>query len=359
MNRLLRWLAVLAGVSALGLGAASCFPGLPTGGSDEAEDDTLDFRYVDGDEDSDNYLLELRINGPILNSPSNSGFFSIDSSVTYAYQFQKLMEKVSEDDRIQGIFLRMSTPGGTIVGSTVIYDALADYQEATENPIHVYIEGLSASGGVWSMVAADQILAAPGSIIGSIGVIGPTLVYFDNPVAIDGGLFGGGVTTQGGVQQFVISAGKGKDLGNPFRQPTEEELANLRVNINNEYDNFVTHVSETRGIPEPTLRQEIGAFIFGTEQAQQYNLIDGTSGRPEAIAALADKLELEDDYQLVRIGYDEPSLIEILLGQPPLDLTYEQQQAIVQQDLCKLQTYSLLAYYGDVNALCPSPYQAD
>jgi len=287
MNRLLRGFAVLAGVSVIGLGAAGCFPGFPSGRSDEAEDDTLEFSYVDGDEDSDNYLLELRINGPILNSPSNAGFFNVDSSVTYAYQFQELMEKVAEDDRVQGIFLRISTPGGTIVGSNVLYDALAHYQAATENPIHVYVEGLSASGGVWAMVAADQILAAPGSIIGSIGVIGPTLVYFNNPVAVDGGLFGGGVTTQGGIQQFVISAGKGKDLGNPFRQPSEEELASLRTNINNEYDNFVAHVSETRGIPEQTLRQEMGAFIFGTEQAQQYNLIDGTSGRPEAIAALA------------------------------------------------------------------------
>lgn len=356
MNRLLRWLAVLAGVSLMGLGTTGCIPNFSSS-SDKAEDDTLDFRYVEGDEDSENYLLELRINGPILNSPSNAGFFSLDSSVTYAYQFQELMEKVAEDDRIQGIFLRMSTPGGTVLGSNVIYEALADYKAATENPIYVYIEGLSASGGVWSMVAADQILAAPGSIIGSIGVIGPTLVYFNNPVAVDGGLLGGGVTTQGGIQQFVISAGKGKDLGNPFRQPTEEELQSLRTNIDNEYDNFVTHIVETREITEQTLRQEIGAYIFGTEQAEQYNLIDGTSGRPEAIAALATTLELEDNYQLVRIGYDEPGLIEILLGQSPLELTYDQQQAIIQQDLCNLQTYSLLAYYGDVNALCSSPYQ--
>ena len=355
MNRLLRRLAVLAGAAMVSLSAVGCLPNFSSN-SDDGEEDSFDFRYVDGDEDSDNYLLEIRINGPILNSPSNAGFFGLDSSVTYAYQFQKLMEKVAEDDRIQGIFLRISTPGGTVVGSNVVYEALAGYKETTENPIYAYIEGLSASGGVWSMVAADQILAAPGSIVGSIGVIGPTLVYFNNPVAIDGGLFGGGVTTQDGIQQFIISAGKGKDLGNPFRQPTEEELQSWRVNINDEYDKFVTHISETRGISEQTLRQEMGAYIFGTEQAQQYNLIDGTSGRPDAVAALAENLELGEDYQLVRIGYDEPSLIEILLGQAPIELTYDQQQTVIQQDLCHLQTYSLLAYYGDVNTLCPSPY---
>ncbi|MGF1457694.1 MAG: S49 family peptidase [Leptolyngbyaceae cyanobacterium] len=352
MNRIFQSLGLSISLVALGLGVTGCIPNFSSSSTEE-EEDTLEFRYVDGDEDSDNYLLELRINGPILNTPSNSGFFSLDSSVTYAYQFQKLMEKVAEDERVQGVFLRISTPGGTVVGSNVIYEALADYKATTEKPIYAYIEGLSASGGVWSMVAADQIFAAPGSLIGSIGVVGPTLVYFDSPVAIDGGLLGGGVTTQGGIQQFVISAGKGKDLGNPFRQPNEEELQVLRTNINNEYDNFVEHVSETRDISEQTLRQEMGAYIFGTEQAEQYNLIDGTSGRPEAVAALATTLEFEDDYQLVRIGYDEPSLIEILLGQTPLDLTYEQQQAAIQQDLCHLQTYSLLAYYGNVVSLCP------
>lgn len=352
MNRFVRWLALLAGITTVSLGMTSCLPGIPKTSSD-TEDDTLEFRYVDGDEDSDNYLLELRINGPILNTPSNAGFFAIDSGVTYAYQFQDLLEQAAEDDRIRGIFLRLSTPGGTVVGSNVIFDALMDYKAATENPVYAYIEGLSASGGVWAMVAADQIFSAPGSIIGSIGVIGPTLVYFNNPVAVDGGILGGGVTTQGGIQQFVISAGKGKDLGNPFRQPTEEELQVLRTSINNEYDNFVEHIVATRDIAEPTLRQDIGAYIFGTEQAEQYNLIDDTLGRPEAIAALAESLELGDDYQLVQITYDSPGLIEVLLGQTPLDLTYEQTQALIQADLCNLTNQNFLAYYGNVLDLCP------
>ena len=354
MNRFVRWLAVLTGLGMVSLGAAGCIPGIPKS-SDNTDDEAFEFRYIDGDEDSENYLLQLRINGPILNTPSNGGFFGLDSGVTYAYQLQSLLEEVAEDDRIEGLYLRVSTPGGTVVGSNVIYEALVDYKEATDNPIYVYIEGISASGGVWSMVAADKIFAAPGSIIGSIGVIGPTLVFFNNPVALDGGLLGGGVTTQDGIQQFVVSAGKGKDLGNPFRQPTEEELSILQTNINNEYDNFVTHIASTRDISEQTLRNEMGAYIFGTDLAQQYNLIDETSGRPEAIAALASALELEDDYQLVQIGFDQPSLLEVLLGQTPLEFSYEQQQELIQADLCALTNYNFLAYYGDLSSLCPQP----
>ncbi|MEL6382568.1 MAG: S49 family peptidase [Cyanobacteria bacterium J06626_18] len=353
MNRLTRWVSALAGVAVVSLGATGCFPG--GSGSSSVDSDTLAFKYLEGNEDSENYLLEVRINGPILNSPSTSGFFALDSSVTYAYELRDLLRKAAEDDRVRGILLRLSTPGGTVVGSTVLYDALVEYKEATENPVYAHIEGLSASGGVWSMVAADEIYAAPGSIVGSIGVIGPTISYFDEPFAVDGGILGGGVTTRNGIQQFVISAGKGKDLGNPFRQPSEEELQVLQRSINNEYDNFVAHIVETRGIDEQTLRQEMGAYIFGTELAEQYNLIDGTLGRTETIAALAEAVELGENYQLVDISRPEPSLFDLLFGQASeVELSYEQQQAIVQQDLCDLANYSILAYHGNVLTLCPA-----
>ena len=355
MRRLIRWMFTLTGMAVLGLGATGCIPGIPKGES-QAEEDALTFTYVEGDEQSDNYLLEIHIRGPILNSPSGAGFFGLDAGVTYAYQLQDLLEKAAEEERIQGLFLRLATPGGTVVGSNVIYEALVAYKEATENPVYAYIEGLSASGGVWAMVAADEIYAAPGSIVGSIGVIGPTLVFFDQPFAVDGGILGGGVTTRNGIQQFVVSAGKGKDLGNPFRQPSEEELRVLQTSINNEYNNFVQHIAETREISEQTLRQEMGAYIFDTAQAEQFNLIDGTLGRPEAITALVDSLELEDDYQLVRIGGTAPSLFDLLFGQLKTELSYEQQQAILEEDLCNLAHYSILAYHGDVLSLCPAQY---
>jgi protease-4 len=355
MNRGWRWLLAVSGIAALTLGMVSCVPGIPKS-SRKSDKDALEFTYLEGDRNSDNYLLEVRINGPILNTSSSSGFFAVDSGVTYAYEVEKLLKKAAKDERIKGILLRTSTPGGTVVGSNVLYDALKAYQDTTENPIYAFIDGLSASGGVWSMVAADKIFAAPGSIVGSIGVIGPTLVYFNNPVAVDGGILGGGVTTQNGIQQYVISAGKGKDLGNPFRQPTPEELQVLRESINSEYNHFVQHVAKTRDIPEQTLRQEMGAYIFGTEQAKQYKLIDDVKGRSEAITALADFLELEEDYQLVRVGTDEPGLLELLLGQAPETLTHAQQQDIIQKDLCTLASYSILVYHGDVAGLCPAAF---
>jgi protease-4 len=347
MHRLTAFTAAIA----LTLGISACGGGPQDAGGDEP----LSYDYVAGDDDSDNYLLEIHINGIILNSPASTGLFGV-SGATYGYELQEILEKASEDDQVNGIFLRLSTPGGTVVGSEVIYQALAQYKTDTGNPIVAYVEGLSASGGVWSMVAADVIYAAPGSIVGSIGVVGPSLLFFDDPVAIDGGLFGGGITTRNGIQQFAIAAGKGKDLGNPFRAPTEEELQVVQTSIDNVYGNFVAHVVATRGISEQTLREEMGAYIFDTETAEGYNLIDGTLGRPEALAELAQLAELETEYQLVQVSYPQPSLLDILLGQAPEPLTFEQQRSLIQSDLCSITTTSILAYYGDITALCPSQY---
>lgn len=355
MTRLFHRTLTLLGVTALGLTSLGCFPVFVPSKPDSPTED-LSFEYIDGDEASDNYLLELRINGPILHRDVGPGFLGVDGGVTYAYAFQRVLEKAAEDDRVAGILLRLSTPGGTIVGSSVIYRALEDYKAETGNPIVAYVDGISASGGVWTMVAADEIYAAPGSIVGSIGVIGPSFVYFDDPIAVDGGLLGGGVTTRNGIQQFVISAGKGKDLGNPFRLPTEEELQVLQRNIANEYDNFVAHVAATREIPEAQIRDEMGAYIFDTETAEALGLIDGTDYQEAAIAALATRAELDDDFQLVRVERSTPSLLAVLLGQAPAARADETLQAQIEQDLCDMTTQAMLVYYGNVSTLCPAWY---
>lgn len=355
MHRLSTLVLGLFTATALSLGIAAC------GGKSSAPeaDPPLSFSFVEGDASSDNYLLEISVSGPILNRSSGSGWFALEGGITYGYNLQRLLQRVAKDDRVQGIFLRMATPGGTVVGSDVIYEALVNYKEETGNPILAYVEGISASGGVWVMVAADEIHAAPGSIVGSIGVRGPSWFFFDDPVAIDGGLLGGGITTRNGIQRFGVSAGQGKDLGNPFRTPTPGELDILQRGIDNEYDRFVTHVEATRGIPATQIREELGAYIFDTQQAQEYGLIDAVTGRPDAIATLAEKAELpEDDYRLVRIASRSPGLLTVLLGQWGLstpDSTPEQLQATQQRDLCELNTHSILVYYGDVLALCSTP----
>ncbi|QTA82967.1 Peptidase, S49 family [Desulfonema limicola] len=313
------------------------------------------YTYVSGDKESQNYLMAVSVEGLILGSPSGEMGSTMGwvGGVTYGYEVQKTLEQAAEDEKIKGIFIRMQTPGGTIFGSRAIFDGIKSFQEKTGKPVLVYIEGIAASGGVMAMIGADAIYADHGSMIGSIGVIGGMLTYYDKPTATQGGLFGGGVVTQGGIERTIISAGKGKDLGNPYRKATEEEIQNLQKGINIEYENFVNHVAQNRNIDQAVIREKMGAQIFDNKTAQNYGLIDDTLNRNASIARLAELAELDEDYQLVspkRAG--KKFLQELLLTFQDNTIQAQLEKQIIKNDICQSAAKVPLAYHGNIVKLC-------
>ncbi|MDM8536845.1 S49 family peptidase [Desulfobacterales bacterium HSG17] len=313
------------------------------------------YNYISGNKESKNYLMGISVEGLILGSPSGEMGSTMGwvGGVTYGYEIQETLEQAAEDENIKGIFLRMQTPGGTIFGSRAIFDGIKTYQQKTGKPVLVYIEGVSASGGVMAMVGADAIYADHGSMIGSIGVIGGMLTYYDKPMATQGGLFGGGIVTQGGIERTIISAGKGKDLGNPFRKATKEEIDNLQAGINHEYNNFVSHVAQSRSIDEAVIREKMGAQIFDNKTAQDYGLIDDTLNRNASVAKLAEMAQLGEDYQLVspkKAG--KKFLQEFLLSFQDNTTNVQMQKQIIKNDICQSVLKVPLAYHGNMKALC-------
>jgi len=332
----------------LGLGIGA---GTQSGFGQLKDSGTETYERVSGKESSDNRLLQLTVSGIILgNRPEDDFTLGFSEFLTYGYDIADSLAEAAKDDTIKGIFMPFRTPGGTIFGSRAIYRAISDYREQTGKPVIVYIEGLSASGGVMAMVGADAIYADHGSLIGSIGVLGPSLMYFDKPTAIDGGLFGGGITTEGGIERTTITAGRGKDIGNPFRRPTEEEITTLTQGVENEYDDFVTHVAQHRGMDEAMIRDEMGAQIFDNRTAEAYGLINGTLDRQAAIDELAKAAALGDDYQLVRPANGARGLFNQLMGVWHGQTREAQRRA--QQQLCSLGRQMSLVYHGSLVDTC-------
>ncbi len=313
------------------------------------------YTFVSGKAASANKLLVLRIDGVILGTPPRdlATMFFVPQA-TYGYVIRRILEDAANDSSIKGVMLHMQTPGGTIFGARAIHDGVMAFRQS-KKPVVAWIEGLSASGGVMAMVGADKVYADHGSFIGSIGVIGPVWQYYNKPMATDGGILGGGIVTQNGIEQVVISAGRGKDLGNPFRRATPEEIRVLQDGVNIEYAAFVRHVAGNRGIAEVTIRDEMGAHIFGNEQAEAFKLIDGTKDRTSAIAELATLTKLGSDYQLVRPHAEQQGWLGQMLQSrfgfaPPT--AGADPTAIVRRDLCDAQARFPLAYYGNPFALC-------
>lgn len=229
-------------------------------------------------------LRQIDISGTILTDPSEGSLFV---QGTYGYEVADMIDKLGAGDA-DGLVLRLSTPGGTITGSKAIADAVKRYQDRTGKKVFAFVSGLSASGGVYSMAGADKIVADYGSMVGSIGVLFGPFVEYKDVKAIEGGLAGGGVTTTGGIKEYYLTQGRGKDVGNPFRAMTDEERKLFTAGLAGEYDAFVNHVSTNRKIPAQTIKDVLGAHLFSGQQAIQNHLIDAVMGRDDAYRAAAD-----------------------------------------------------------------------
>ncbi len=268
-----------------------------------------------GDEDSDNAILRVDIVGPIMtHKPENGGFFAAVANVAYGYEIKEQLLDAAASDKIKAVMLFVSTPGGTVVGS----DAIADGVEAVKaagKPVVAYVDGLSASGGVWSTAPADKIFADTGSLIGSVGVILGNFLYYEDPVALDGGLFMGGVTTRGGIKSTVIAASEGKDIFNPFRPMTEREKTLLIASTKEIYDNFLDHVTANRPMDRTALIEEHGAMIYANGLAERHGYIDGTKDYQETLAFIAAEIGAAGgDWKLVGPEVEKTSPFERLFS---------------------------------------------
>lgn len=277
------------------------------GGQFVASEDQSGTVFLDGDEEATDVLLAINIEGPIITRSPFGGddLAQLPPGFTSGRAVSRAFREAAERPEVKGIFVSVTSPGGMIEPALEMSRAIQTYQDTTGHPVFVHVSGLSASAAVYATAPARMIFAADGALIGSIGVLGPSLDYFDDPVATDGGIFGGGVSTDGGIERMVIHSGKGKDLGNPFRRPSLDEIRNLQANADEYYDDFVRHMARFRPMDEAVIRKDMGAQIFSNKRAQKFGLIDGTAGHDEAIDMLAREADLIN-YRLE--GYARGSL---------------------------------------------------
>ncbi|MFT3970907.1 MAG: S49 family peptidase [Micropruina sp.] len=222
--------------------------------------------------------LAIPIEG-VIQADGGDGFGL--TAATYGYEIARTLDGLSADDAA-GVVLLMNTPGGTINGSRAIADAVERYQSRTGKKVVAFVQGMSASGGMYAMAGADKIIADHGTLVGSIGVIFGPFVRYKDVVGTSGSILESGVTTTGGITQEYLTQGKGKDFGNPFRDMTAQERKVMTDGMANEYQAFVNWVAEHRGIPAKTIVDDLGAYVYDPKSAIAKKLIDAQLGPDEA-----------------------------------------------------------------------------
>ena len=190
--------------------------------------------------------------------------------------------KTIEEKKFPALLLRIDSPGGTVGDSQEIYAALRRLQQDKEVKVVASFGNISASGGVYIGVGAKHIVANPGTITGSIGVIlrGNNLERLLEKI---------------GVSFKVIKSGPYKDILAFDRQLTDEEERILQELIDVSYQQFVNTVAEGRNLEPATVRSFADGRIFTGEQALKLGIVDRLGTEEDARIWAAELAGLDPD----------------------------------------------------------------
>jgi len=183
------------------------------------------------------------------------------------------------DDDVKAVVLRVDSPGGSATASEVIKREVALISEI--KPIVVSMGNVAASGGYWISMAADEIIAEPNTITGSIGVFG--LRFNLEQLATNNG------ATWDSVQTAPFA-----NLETVSRPKNTTELALIQKFIDRIYDKFVSEVAEGRDLPEAKVRELARGRVWSGTAALNNGLVDQLGGLDTAITSAAKRAELDE-----------------------------------------------------------------
>ena len=162
---------------------------------------------------------------------------------------------------MKAIVLRIDSPGGGVVPSQEIHDAVQRLRNKNNKTVIASMGTVAASGGYYIAVATDRIMANSGTLTGSIGVI----MEMANVE---------GLLKKIGVEGIVIKSGRFKDVGSPLRKMSDEEQALLQSVMDDVHKQFIEAVAEGRGLDVSAVQALADGRIFTGRQAKASKLVD-------------------------------------------------------------------------------------
>ena len=208
--------------------------------------------------------------------------------------------KQIEDREFPALIVRIDSPGGTVGDSQEIYSAIKRVRSKGCKVIASF-GNISASGGVYIGVAAEKIVANPGTITGSIGVI----IRGNNISEL---------LSKIGIKFETIKSGKFKDILSPDKALSEEGRALLQNVIDDSYEQFVQAVSEGRNIPIEKVKEFADGRIFTGSQAKDFSLIDEIGDEVCAREIAAKMANIDSKIEPLTIGRKKKKILGLLPG---------------------------------------------
>jgi protease-4 len=226
--------------------------------------------FPDIDLSTEDRIALIRVEGVIVDSQATVGE----------------LKRFSENPSVKAIVLRIDTPGGGVVPSQEIYDAIKRVRNKYNKAVIASMGSVAASGGYYIAAATDRIMANPGTLTGSIGVIMETANVE-------------GLLQKIGVEGIVIKSGKYKDVGSPLRKMSAEERGLLQAVMDDVHKQCIEAVAEGRSMELRAAQVLADGRIFTGRQAKEAKLVDELGDLEDAIQLAAEVVGIEGEPKVV------------------------------------------------------------
>jgi len=193
---------------------------------------------------------------------------------TVARDVYRQLDVAAKDSNVKAVIVRVNSPGGTVSGSDRIYNTIRKFRRQSGKPIIAFMEGLAASGGYYTSVACEKIIAEPTTVTGSIGVIAKYFVFEEL------------LESKLGITPITVKSGKRKDWPSSTRKPDAEELKYIEEKIiKPAYDRFLSVIVVGRqgSLTADEIRRLADGSIYGAAEARKEKLIDDIGYLDDAI----------------------------------------------------------------------------
>ncbi len=252
----------------------------------------------------------ITLDGTIYSNLSDGFMDDINS----AENVRKSLLRAFNDPTVNGVLLRVNSPGGTVGMSQEIYSIILKHRNL--KPVVVSMSDIAASGGYYIAAAADRIYANPGTLTGSIGVIMST---FNVKNLLNNKLE---------VKSEVIKSGKYKDIASPYKNMSNDERAMLQKMIDRTYGQFVDAIMNGRvkrkdkysvkkiDLKKENLYQYADGRIFTGTQAQKLGFVDNIGGLEEAKKGIREIVQKKFGIRrkVPIVQYNSPSGLNLLFS---------------------------------------------
>ena len=255
---------LLLGLALLTL--TGCLPDTVTIGLGSRDQTLRDAAVITEPDAGRNKIAMIELQGMIADAPQATLIGSRPSLIDHLVRRLQVVEK---DDDIKAVILRVNSPGGTVTGSDIMYREIRRFREQTGKPVVVSMGEVAASGGYYISLAADEILAEPTTVTGSIGVIMATINVSEGLNRI-------------GIYARAVTSGPNKDMASPLMPPEEAHFSIIQAMVDDYYAGFRGLVVETRDLDDADVDMLTDGRVFTGQAAAALGLVDANGGIREA-----------------------------------------------------------------------------